>query len=188
MIAARSLEFGPLDEAEVRRLLADPERPLVLVPRIQPLPPATVKRLLGGGAFVHPMEGTPAEIGAGLARFGDDVAAEAASLAHFFAALTGNCRLRARLECVATDHCKRLHADYVDLRLITTLAGAGTEYSPDGSPGHLQRVPAGWIGLFKGERFAPGHRPCLHRSPPIAPGAPARLLLVLDTPPIPEME
>jgi hypothetical protein len=89
-----------------------------------------------------------------------------------------------RLEGITTDACRRIHADYTDLRLITTYAGPGTDYLPrfaTPNEGNLQRLATGDIGLFKGRLHAAGHEPCLHRSPPIAGTGAARLVLVIDS-------
>jgi len=173
---------SPLSVADARRQLADPDLPLVLIERDPPLRPATIRRQRARAPFIDHAEGEPGAISAAFRPLGDELAEDAGRLAAFFAELTGASILRARVEGVVTDHCKRLHADHVDLRLITAYAGAGTDHAPSGDPDRLARVPTGWIGLFKGERFGAGHRPCLHRSPRIAEAGEARLLLVLDTP------
>ncbi|WP_275897594.1 DUF1826 domain-containing protein [Sphingorhabdus sp. Alg239-R122] len=90
-------------------------------------------------------------------------------------------KLRVRIEGVTGNACKKLHADYTDLRLITTYAGAGTDYAPQNDR-RLERMPTGAVGLFKGKLFGNGHTPCLHRSPPIEGTNEARLVLVIDTP------
>lgn len=89
-------------------------------------------------------------------------------------------------------------------RLITTYAGAGTEwvddrfarrdllghaYRGDGDPNdaivpdpaRIQRLRAGDVGIFKGDAW-PGRegRGCVHRSPPHVPGEPPRILLTLE--------
>ena len=38
------------------------------------------------------------------------------------------------------------------------------------------------VALFKGHEFGAGHKPCLHRSPPIEDSGERRLVLVIDTP------
>lgn len=125
------------------------------------------------------------------------LAADMATLARDFAAATGACALRARLERIEGPACKLFHVDYVECRLITTYTGAGTEYLADADvvrerlgqgtnrgvkkPGaavrHLEEFE---IGLFKGEAW-PGNRGkgIVHRSPP-ADGASPRLVFVLD--------
>jgi hypothetical protein len=46
----------------------------------------------------------------------------------------------------------------------------------------IERVPTGWVGLFKGRTYAPDHPPCFHRSPPVGDTGEKRLMLVIDTP------
>jgi hypothetical protein len=102
-----------------------------------------------------------------------------------FAAFMQVDAVRLRLEAVTTNACRKIHADYTDLRLITTYHGPGTDYLPvDAEPveGNLLRMITGHIGLFKGRLFADGHVPCLHRSPPIEATGEKRLVLVIDTP------
>ncbi len=95
-------------------------------------------------------------------------------------------RLAWRLDVVETDACRRFHADYVTLRMIATLVGAGTQWraasssprddTPDGE------VPTGAVAVFKGRRLADPPT-LLHRSPPIAGTGARRLLLMIDPAP-----
>lgn len=106
-------------------------------------------------------------------------------LAERFARLMGVSAIRVRLEGICSNACKRVHADYTDVRLITTYAGPGTDYLPHGaevSEALLLRMNAGDIGLFKGRIFSEGHAPCFHRSPPVEETGEKRLVLVIDTP------
>lgn len=108
-----------------------------------------------------------------------------ARLAGRFARFMATDGVRIRLEGVSTNACRKIHADHTDVRLITTYAGPGTEYLPDGAPpeeANLLRVPTGWVALFKGRCFHPDHPFCLHRSPPAADLGVVRLVLVIDTP------
>lgn len=168
--------------ADFRQGLADPACPVVLLPRPQPLSRATLARQLARGGFIDHAEGTPDEIAAGFAPLGADLAADARAMALTLCGLMGCGTARARVEGVVTDHCKRLHVDFVDLRLITAYAGDGTEFSRTGEPEPLERLPTGWIGLFKGALYGEDHQPCRHRSPPIDTAGGRRLLLVVDTP------
>lgn len=125
------------------------------------------------------------------------LAADMAAIARDFAAVAGACALRARFERIEGPACKLFHVDFVECRLITTYAGAGTEYLADddvareklgrGSnrgvkkPGAVVRhLDAFEIGLFKGEAW-PGNRGkgIVHRSPPASRARP-RLVFVLD--------
>lgn len=120
-------------------------------------------------------------------------------LGALFARITARRALRLRLDRVADGGCRRFHHDAVGLRLLCTYRGAGTEWvpnhavrreaigtgagndeiSPDRSA--RRRLRAFDVGLLKGEAF-PGNRGngIVHRSPPVAPGDPARLLLCID--------
>lgn len=114
-------------------------------------------------------------------------------LAIAFATIAGQHRLRARLDVVTDDSCHRFHADAVGLRLLCTYRGTGTQWLalPGGAatarglgpapPVPPQVLGTGAAAILKGEAH-PGHagRGCIHRSPPMPPGAPARLLLCLD--------
>jgi Protein of unknown function (DUF1826) len=107
------------------------------------------------------------------------------ALAHRFTCLMGTDKIRIRLETITSNACKKIHADYTDLRLITTYVGPGSEFVPFGLPpeeANLQAIPTGHIGLFKGRLFGAGHAPCFHRSPRIEGSGQTRLVLVIDTP------
>ncbi len=107
------------------------------------------------------------------------------ALAQRFAWLMETDAIRIRLEAITRDACKKIHADYTDLRLITTYLGPGSEFVPFGlSPeeANLKPIPTGHIGLFKGRLFGAGHAPCFHRSPRIEGRGQTRLVLVIDTP------
>ncbi|MFM7346012.1 MAG: DUF1826 domain-containing protein [Tagaea sp.] len=125
------------------------------------------------------------------------LAADMAAIARDFAAAANACALRARFERIEGPACKLFHVDFVECRLITTYAGAGTEYLADADvirknlgqgsnrgirkPGAAVRhLDAYEIGLFKGEAW-PGNRGkgIVHRSPPAGRASP-RLLFVLD--------
>ncbi len=106
-------------------------------------------------------------------------------LATRFVALMEVPAVRIRLEAIASNACRKVHADYTDLRLITTYWGPGTDYVPDGLEpldSNLVRLSSGDIALFKGRLFGEGHAPCFHRSPPVGDTGEQRLVLVIDTP------
>lgn len=107
------------------------------------------------------------------------------TLALRFAALMNVPAVRLRLEGITTDACRKIHADYTDVRLITTCFGPGTDYiqaSADPVEANLVRLSSGDIALFKGRLFGDDHEPCFHRSPPIVQTEGRRLVLVIDTP------
>ncbi|WP_086617075.1 DUF1826 domain-containing protein [Erythrobacter tepidarius] len=115
------------------------------------------------------------------------LAADVARIAGLFCAAMRLARFELRLELVRTDSCRKFHADYVTARLITTYAGAGTEWIDDADaarvaagqePRRINRMNAFDVGLFKGRTAT--KRPAIHRSPPIAATGGKRLLLVLN--------
>lgn len=113
-------------------------------------------------------------------------------LGEVFAALSGEDAWRARYEQVSARQCPRFHQDAVSLRLITTYAGAGTEWlfereAQDDLDARLastrqaiRRLFPGDVAVMKGS--APGWEPwpdfpvVLHRSPPASPVRPRRVL------------
>lgn len=95
------------------------------------------------------------------------------------AALTGEDRLRLRLEVIETDACRRFHADYVTLRLLCTYLGPGTQWCRSAAVEAICEVPTGAAGVFKG-RLLIDPPPVLHRSPPIVATGARRLVLAID--------
>ncbi len=159
-----------------------PDVPMLWLTRDPPLPEA---ELLALGPIDLRLAIAPADAGHALAAEGlpPALAEDAAGLARRFARLMEVATIRLRLERIADDACRRFHADYTDVRLVTSYAGPGTEVretSAEDAP--VRRMQAGEIGLFKG-RLYPGEPPVvLHRSPPVAACGTPRLVLVLDTP------
>ena len=157
--------------------------PIVIEARDVPLSDSDIAPLLTKAPFAVRAEGEIEGLAVQLAELPDALVADIEALASRFAELTGKSSLRVRLEGVTTNACKKVHADYTDVRLITTYAGPGTDYAPHGDGDCcLERVRTGAVALFKGRLFGEGHDPCLHRSPPIEGSGKARLVLVIDTP------
>jgi len=126
------------------------------------------------------------------------------SLAASFAPLTGRDHVRIELSVVRGAGCRKLHVDYVGLRLLSTYVGAGTQWleARDVCREHLGRADLDAdennelilradgvlretdchdVVLFKGESFrGNGGRGAVHRSPPLAAGEQSRLLLKMD--------
>jgi len=140
------------------------------------------------------LSGLPAALRSGLAENGFAGAAlhqtlidDAALLARLFCEALDLARFELRLEVVRSDSCRKFHADYVRARLITTYAGAGTDWLEDedaaritagAEPRRIHRMDPFDIGLFKGKLAT--DRPAIHRSPPIAGTGASRLLMVLN--------
>ncbi len=110
------------------------------------------------------------------------LAADIEALVLRHAALTGEDRLKVRLEVIETDACRRFHADYVSLRLLCTYVGPGTQWCCADRPDAICEVPTGAVGVFKG-RLLLDPPTILHRSPPIVATGRRRLVLVIDPAP-----
>lgn len=177
-----------------------PDCPLVIEPRGLPFPAAVLSGLMARPEFELRIEGAPDALAGQMDAMPEPLVRDATNLARRFARFMGVEQVRLRLERIDRDACRKVHADYTDLRLLCTYAGPGTDYAPprcdeEDCPGcdngdggaRLERMATGWIGLFKGRTFAPGHEPALHRSPPVAISGEKRLLLVIDTPLSPEL-
>jgi len=128
----------------------------------------------------------------GYADFIDDVS----YLMDAFVCLFDVSRVGLRVRVLDHAMCPRWHVDHVPVRLITTYAGAGSEWLGEGtmprqalgSPASDQYAglpPAGQLGagdvaLFKGERWQGNELGgIIHRSPRLQPGT-ARLVMTLD--------
>jgi hypothetical protein len=168
-------------------MIHSPECPLFLEKRDPPLEPATLEAMLARPPAMMKYEGAPDGIAAAYADLPTDLVADVADLARRFADVMGVAAVRVRIERTDSNACKKVHVDYTDVRLITTYAGPGTDIAPHASEEErseccLERVPTGWVGLFKGRTYHANHRPCYHRSPPAGDMGEKRLVLVIDTP------
>lgn len=108
-------------------------------------------------------------------------------LCALFRPVANTAAIEIRLEIVTTDACRKFHGDYVTARLITTYAGAGTQWldSEDAArvadglePQSIRQMQPGDVGIFKG-RLATD-TPAIHRSPPISGTGEKRMVLVLN--------
>jgi hypothetical protein len=159
--------------------------PILVEPRTSAGLATLAKRLARSAPFERRGQGPVAEAVQALGEIPAELREDIRDLATRFAALMGVPALRIRLEGINTNACRKVHADYTDVRLITTYWGPGTEYVPAGqepSDAGLVRLPAGHVALFKGRLFGEGHAPCFHRSPPVGDTGERRLVLVIDTP------
>lgn len=160
----------------------DRDCPLVLEDRHQPLDATTIAPLLARAPFTQRAEGSLTSIAEQLTALPASLVADVVTLARRFAGLMNVDDVRIRIEGITGNACTKMHADYADVRLITTYAGPGTDYMASDDACCPKRVPQGWIGLFKGKTYGYGHPPCLHRSPAVAETGERRLVLVIDTP------
>ena len=113
-------------------------------------------------------------------------------LVEAFTCLLGARRIGLRLRVLEGAMCPRFHVDHVPLRLLSTYAGAGSEWLEEGRldrsrlqfepppVDNIQRLVAGEVALLKGERWLGNEGGGLiHRSPP-TPAGERRMLLSLD--------
>lgn len=165
--------------------------PLHLEARDPPLSAGTLAEMLARPPAMLKYEGTADGIVNNYTDLPADLVADVAALARRFAEVMRVATVRVRIERTDSNACRKVHADYTDVRLITTYAGPGTDIAPhaseeDRSECCLERVPTGWIGLFKGRTYHPDHPACYHRSPPAGDMGEKRLVLVIDTPARPQ--
>ncbi|MBS0559920.1 MAG: DUF1826 domain-containing protein [Proteobacteria bacterium] len=109
--------------------------------------------------------------------------AELAMLGRLFATLSGDPVVRLRLEHVTDDACRQFHIDSVELRLLCTYAGVGTEWIA--ADGTSRRLSVGDVAVLKGSKFPDTAPRILHRSPPVEHlprWRRSRLLLCIDQP------
>lgn len=104
-----------------------------------------------------------------------------------------------RVHALTQAMCPRFHVDQVPVRMVSTYAGAGTEWlahadvdrgllgrplngqpDPLARPEKIQRLPTGSIALLKGEAWMGNeNRGLVHRSPPVTDSTP-RWVATLD--------
>ena len=104
-------------------------------------------------------------------------------LAALFTGVTGENRIRLRLEHVDNDACRLHHVDTVGLRMLCTYSGLGTEWLDDEGTSHW--MTAMQVAIFKGSKFADAAPRILHRSPPVSKlrkEKRSRVLLCIDQP------
>jgi hypothetical protein len=125
------------------------------------------------------------------ARFMEDVG----SLARTFATIAQVNIVDIKLDAITHDSCWKFHRDLVDMRLLTTYRGPGTQIVPrlrdedalqaqrdyDGPVSHL---PCHAVALFKGCGLVPGKdtlgKGVVHRSPPILDSGVHRFVLCIN--------
>ncbi|MFS2092482.1 DUF1826 domain-containing protein [Pseudomonas sp. Pseusp11] len=121
--------------------------------------------------------------------------ADVSWLVSAFACLLGAQRIGLRLRVLDKAMCPRFHVDHVPVRLITTYAGAGSQWlkegamdrrqlgKPDAEPQDdslIQQITSGEVAMLKGEKWHGNEGfGLIHRSPQPAPGE-RRLILTLD--------
>ncbi|AIR88815.1 DUF1826 domain-containing protein [Pseudomonas cremoricolorata] len=122
----------------------------------------------------------------------DSFVADVEWLVAAYACLLGARRVGLRVRVLESAMCPRFHVDHVPLRLLSTYAGAGSEWLAEGavdrsdlpramtSVDNIKRLCTGDVAILKGEQFEgnEGHG-IIHRSPQ-TPAGERRLLLSLD--------
>jgi hypothetical protein len=156
-----------------------------LAPCVQAGAVMSIGSLAGCHHWRLPVEGLEALRSAADPVVGNPMARDLKQLAATFFEIVRCSSILVRLERVDDDACRKFHADYKRIRLISTYVGPGTEWILSGDdPGEessIRRLSAGHVGLFKGRAYAGFEEPfVLHRSPPIAGTATTRLLAVID--------
>jgi len=161
----------------------DPDCSILIEARSSPLNEGEIAKLLTGAPYSMRAQGDYAAVMQTLRGLPNALQVDIAQLAERFMALMQADNVRVRFEAVTSNACRKMHADFTDLRLITSYAGPGTQFAPHGKGDCCSEdVPTGAIALFKGKLFGSGHTPCFHRSPPIEGTGEERLVLVIDTP------
>lgn len=133
-------------------------------------------------------------LGSHILALGEDMT----RLAALFMAVGSASAVSVRLERLEHNGCRLFHADNVQLRLLCSYVGPGTQWLDEnvvdrralGSKSNaricrnrkrIRTLPRGAIGLFKGERWPHNAgRGIVHRSPPIAAKGQSRVLLCMD--------
>ncbi|MEM9073142.1 MAG: DUF1826 domain-containing protein [Myxococcota bacterium] len=120
-----------------------------------------------------------------------------------WASLTGRMQARVGLALVDSDECRKLHRDYIDLRIVCTYWGPGTWLAPEevldrsalgavfecvneanrricSDPSRLVQAGAGDFAFLKGARWKGRSRGAIHRSPAIEAARARRIVLKVD--------
>jgi hypothetical protein len=148
---------------------------------------AVKKARLGEERLIVSARTARSKIGRALARFDLDLrpacsaklADDMADLALGFMARFEQKRVELRIDLADEQSCPKFHCDNVDVRMVTTYAGPGTEYVYANEPGTIHRAAPGALVFLKGHRH-PTHTDSVHhRSPPVRRGV-RRLTLAID--------
>lgn len=124
-----------------------------------------------------------------------DFVADVSWLVGAFACLVGAHRVGLRLRILDKAMCPRFHVDHVPLRLITTYAGAASQWLKEDAMlrnrlgdasaeprlrSDIEQLDTGAVALFKGEKWSGNEGAAIvHRSPQPLAGE-RRLILTLD--------
>jgi len=117
-------------------------------------------------------------------------------LISIFSTVSEGRELKFRLLTTGTDDCRRFHLDRLQLRLLCTYQGPGTEWLTDAQVdrealvrcrpnnevirfGEASRFETFWVGILKGDPKNIGYGQ-VHRSPPIADSGRVRVVFSID--------
>ncbi|MEE2785959.1 MAG: DUF1826 domain-containing protein [Myxococcota bacterium] len=188
------------------------DKNVVSIPRtLNPGVAMRLQRLADQIEFAHeaPLDLTDLDVSALLVSIPDEperafLEADIIDLAQQFGALLQCKHLYAHLYTQRTNACRKIHTDYVPLRLLCTYAGPGTEWMLNEDIGRehlgsselgaksanarliragasLQQSKEGEVLLLKGETYHGNEgRGVAHRSPPIEALGVNRLVLKID--------
>ncbi len=167
--------LAPTLQIEVNRLLASPSGDVRLTVAVAGIAKALALAMHNAGWPTSPA-----------------LVADVADLAALAAPLMSSPVLDLRLDVITGDACRKFHADYVPLRLITSYAGPGSQFLSNDDAAALaggvaveqldvRQLLAGEVALFKGRLLT--DTPIIHRSPPIAGTGTRRLVLVINPAP-----
>jgi hypothetical protein len=165
-------QMAPALAMDIKRLIADAAGDVRLATA-----PAALANGLSGAMTAAGWPAAPALV------------ADVAELARLAAPLMQTAAVDVRLEIITGNACRKFHADYVPLRLITSYAGPGSQWLSNEDAGALasgadagrldvRQLLAGEVALFKGRLLT--DTPIIHRSPPIAGSGQKRLVLVIN--------
>ena len=112
-------------------------------------------------------------------------------LSERYAKLSQTQNVRMRIETVEDGGCRRFHLDNVVMRLVVTYCGSGTQWvlpefaaaahaQQTNYAGPVNSVDTGDVAIFRGKKSG-AENLIFHRSPPLKPGSPARLVAVIDS-------
>lgn len=122
----------------------------------------------------------------------DGFVADVAWLVAAYTCLLGAHRLGVRVRVLDGAMCPRMHVDHVPVRLLSTYAGAGSEWLAEGAIDRarlqkslpavdkVRRLAAGEVALLKGEKWLGNEGAGLVHRSPLTPAGERRLLLSLD--------
>jgi len=122
--------------------------------------------------------------------YADEFRADVACLARAFATVAQVDIVDVRLDVIFHDACWKFHRDLVEMRLLTTYRGPGTQIVPlsrgedalraqGDYDGPVSDLPPHAVAIFKGSNTGPG-KGVVHRSPPIAGSGIHRFMLCIN--------